>query len=131
MWSTTAPSATGYASSTARACAWSTSSSPSGSSGTSRPGAGGARCEATSFLEPRSSRAPCDGAAASVVGFVPVPADTDGDVQRHREAVGSAHLAAHELGDLLLLPWRDLQHQLVVHLQQQARRQAGPAQRGV
>ncbi len=56
----------------------------------------------------------------SVRGLVPGAPEPDGHVQRHVELVGVAHLGAHQLLDLLALAGRDLEHEFVVHLQQQS-----------
>ena len=53
----------------------------------------------------------------SVAGVVPGAADADGDVELDGQPVGPAHLGPDQRLDRLPLPRRDLEHQLVVHLQ--------------
>src|SRR4051794_25857388 len=72
------------------------------------------------LLPPTKIRLIDEPSDASVAGVVPSRADSDRDVERHiAERVGAGHLLPHDLLDLLSLARRDLEHQLVVHLQQQ------------
>ena len=54
-------------------------------------------------------------------GVVPGAADPDADVQGHVDLHCCPHLPPHELLEGLPLPRRHLEHQLVVHLEQDAR----------
>ena len=63
---------------------------------------------------------PGNGHAAAprlMAGVVPGAADADGDVELDGQPVGPAHLGPDQRLDRLPLPRRDLEHQLVVHLQ--------------
>ena len=64
-------------------------------------------------------------------GVVPVHAQPDGHVERYVERVGRAHLLPDDLLDGVALAGSDLQHQLVMDLQQQAGPQALLGQGGV
>src|SRR3954470_15854261 len=57
----------------------------------------------------------------SVCCLVPGSSVADRDVQRHRECVRATHSGAHYRLNDLLLAFGDLEHELVVHLQQQPR----------
>src|SRR5689334_5150337 len=59
--------------------------------------------------------------ASSVRSISPTVAETDGHVEGDVQLVRRAHLASYELFDCACLARRDLEHELVVHLQQQPR----------
>src|SRR4051812_46294960 len=59
--------------------------------------------------------------AGSVTGFVPGLAVADGDIEGDVQLVGRAHLAADYVLDLLAFAGCDLEHELVVDLQEQPR----------
>ena len=54
----------------------------------------------------------------SVRGFVPAGPGADRDVQRHGQLRGGSHLLAHQRLQRIPFARTDLQHELVVHLQQ-------------
>ena len=54
----------------------------------------------------------------SVSGVVPAAAGADRHVEGHGELGGPAHLAADDLLERVALPRRDLEDELVVHLEQ-------------
>src|SRR4029450_2313541 len=92
----------------------------------------------------REQRTPEKGAArpphtrvvrqALVLGLGPGAPGGHGDLQRHPELVDALHLAAAQLGQPLALAGGDLEHQLVVDLEDHAAGQApggqGPGDRG-
>src|SRR3954470_2190315 len=73
-------------------------------------------------LAPWKSESITRNRATLVAGVVPGAAEPDRDVHGHlAERVGAGHLGAYQLLDRVALPRRDLEHQLVVHLQKQPR----------
>src|SRR5699024_2430298 len=71
----------------------------------------------------------CASATGSVRRFVPVGPAADRDAQRHTQIIGRAHLPRNELFHRLTLAGSDLDHELVMDLQQHARGQAAAGQR--
>src|SRR5690625_920060 len=63
---------------------------------------------------------PYSGATPSVGCVLPTVPEPGRDVEIDLEVVRGAHLLGHQRLDLVTLPGRDLEYQLVVHLQQHA-----------
>ena len=66
-----------------------------------------------------------------MAGILPGAAHADRHVERHREGERPAHALAHHGLDRLALTGSDLEHQLVMHLQEHARAQVRLAESGV